>query len=216
MGTQVIAAESEPATPSAGNVIHWFDNQGLIPCWKNANGDIIARSENGSIAAQGAGFASDTYVTDSNILIPSFGMKPRSWMRWMISLSKTAAGVATPIAQIRIGANGSTADTSRLTLTGPAQTAVADIATLWIMLTTRSQGAAGVIQGTMWFNHRGTAASSTGGTGFANDQSGHVEATSAGFDNQGITIGGLKLGLSLNGGASASWTITQVRTEAKW
>lgn len=215
MASQVLAAESEPATPSAGNVIHWFDNQGLIPCWKNSNGEIYARSENGSIANQSPG-AADAYIVDSSILVPSFGFKARSRVVWRISASKGAAGAAAPSYNIRIGANKSTADTARLTLTGPLQTAIADIGTLWIMLICRTAGAAAILQGTAWWDHRGTAASSTGGTGFANDGSGHVEGTSAAFDGQGSTIGGLNLGLSINGNTAAAWTVTQVQVEAKW
>jgi hypothetical protein len=173
-------------------------------------------SFNASIAAQGAGFAADTYVTDSDILIPSFGFQARTNFLWMISASKSGAGTAQPIYNIRIGSARSVAgDTARLVLTGPAQTAIADIGTLTIMVTVRSVGAAGVIQGTAWWNHRGTAANTTtSGTGFANDSTGHIEGTSAGFDNS--ALGGQYVGLSMNGGTSASWTLTQVRVEAAW
>lgn len=54
----------------------------------------------------------------------------------------------------------------------------------------------------------------TVGTGFANDSTGHVEATSASFDM--TTLAGQYVGLSLNGGASASWTTTQAQAEAIW
>lgn len=215
MASHVMASESEPATPSAGEVICWFDNLGLIPCWKNAAGNVIARSDNGSVANQAPG-AVDAYITDSDLLIPSFGLKQRSKFIWKLSASKTAAGVATPIIQLRFGAARTTADTSRLTLTQTAQTAVIDIGTLWIMVICRTAGAAAIIQGSAWWDHRGTIASSTGGTGFASDGTGHVEATSAAFDAQGAAIGGQFLGLSINGGAAAAWTITQVQAEAKW
>jgi len=43
---------------------------------------------------------------------------------------------------------------------------------------------------------------------------GQVEGTSAGFDNS--NLGGSYIGLSINGGASAAWTVTQVIAEAKW
>lgn len=127
----------------------------------------------------------------------------------MISASKTAAGVATPIYSVRIGSARSTADTARLALTGPAQTAVADIGTLCIMATLRNVGAAAVLQGTAWWAHRGTAANTTtSGTGFANDSTGHVEAASAGFDTSAMA--GLFVGLSVNPGTAGVWTVTQV------
>lgn len=72
-----------------------------------------------------------------------------------------------------------------------------------------------MLQGTAWWDHRGTAANTTtSGTGFANDSTGHVEGTSAGFDNS--ALGGQYIGLSVNGGASASWTVTQVWANASW
>jgi hypothetical protein len=96
------------------------------------------------------------------------------------------------------------------------QTAIADVGTLNVMVTCRNAGAAAVLQGTAWWDHRGTITSSTGGTGFADDGTGHVEATSAAFDAQGSAIGGQNVGLSINAGASAAWTITQGRIEVRW
>ncbi len=83
------------------------------------------------------------------------------------------------------------------------------------MLTVRTVAAAGVIQGTAYWTHRGTAASTTvSGVGFANDVTGHVEGTSAGFDNS--ALGGSYVGLSMDGGASAAWTVTQAVARADW
>jgi Zn-dependent alcohol dehydrogenase len=100
-------------------------------------------------------------------------------------------------------------------MTGPAQTAIADIGTLNIMVTVRTIGATGVIQGTAWWDHRGTAANTTtSGTGFANDTTGHVETTSGAIDV--TAYAGKYVGLSINGGTSASWTVTQVWADASW
>jgi hypothetical protein len=210
-----LATQSAPATPSAGNVLCFFDTYLKTLCTKDDAGVVHARSGNAAIAAQGAGFASDTYVTNSDLIIPTFSMQAKTTFLWKISASKTAAGVATPIYNIRIGSARTTSDTARLTLTGPAQTAIADIGTLYVMVTVRTVGGSGVIQGTAWWEHRGTAANTTtSGTGFANDTTGHVEGTSAGFDNS--NLGGNYVGLSINGGASAAWTVTQVQVEADW
>ena len=215
MGDIYLAEQAQPSTPAAGNGLIWADSTSPQFYSRDDAGRVWGRSHNAAVAAQGAGFAADTYVTNSDILIPSFSMQARTFVQWKISASKTAAGVATPAYAIRIGTARTTADTARLTLTGPAQTAVADIGTLYIMLTVRTVAAAGVIQGTAWWVHRGTAASTTvGGTGFANDSTGHVEGTSAGFDNS--ALGGSYVGLSINGGAAAAWTLTQVRAEADW
>lgn len=207
--------QNVPATPASGFGVIWPDASS--PQWftKDDAGRSWGRSHVASIAAQGAGFATDTYVTGSGILVPSFSVQAQTTIVWSLSASKTAAGVATPIYSVRIGTARTTADTARLTLTGPAQTAVADIGTLTVWVTVRSVGASGVIQGTAWWSHRGTAANTTtGGVGFANDATGHVEGTSAGFDNSALS--GSYFGLSIDGGASAAWTVTQVRAEANW
>jgi hypothetical protein len=215
MGDLLLTTQSAPSTPSSGTAATFIDSTAKILCCKDDSGRVAARSLNAAVAAQGAGFASDTYLTNSDLLIPSFGFQTKTTFLWTISASKTGAGTATPIYNIRIGANRTTADTARLTLTGPAQTAIADIGTLYIMVTVRTIGASGVIQGTAFWVHRGTAANTTtSGTGFANDTTGHVEGTAAGFDM--TSIAGQYIGLSINGGASASWTLTQVTVEADW
>lgn len=210
-----LAEQSKPSTPAAGNGIAWIDSTAGILVVTDDAGRHAARTCNASVAAQGAGFSADTYVTNSDILIPSFGVQAKTCFIWTLSASKTAAGTATPIYTLRIGANRTTADTARLALTGPAQTAIADIGTLTVMATVRTVSATGVIQGSAWWAHRGTAANTTtGGVGFANDTTGHVEGTSAGFDNS--ALGTSYIGLSIDGGASAAWTVTQVRAEAIW
>lgn len=215
MADILLDAQSAPTTPASGTGIIFIDSTAEILCFKDDAGRVQARSQNAAIAAQGAGFATDTYLTNSDLLIPSFSLQAKGTFMWTMSASKTAAGIATPIYNIRIGANRTTADTARLTLTGPAQTAIADIGTLCIMVTVRSVGGAGVIQGSAWWVHTGTAANTTtSGTGFANDSTGHVQGTSAGFDNS--NLGGSYIGISINGGTSAAWTVTQIIGEANW
>lgn len=207
-----VAEQSAPTTPSAGNAVIWVDTSGVL-CWKDDAGKSYGTSGNASVATQ-SGFASDTYVTNSDVLVPTFGVQAETVFIWRFTVSKTAAGTAQPVYNIRIGASRTTADTARVTMTAPAQTAIADVGTLNIMATVRTVGAAGVIQAAAWWDHRGTAASSSGGTGFANDGTGHIEATSAGFDNS--ALGGLNIGVSINGGASAAWTMTQAVVQARW
>jgi hypothetical protein len=208
--SRVFAAEQTvPSTPSSGSQILWPDSTVKQYFSKDSTGKHYGSSFNASIAAQGAGFATDTYVTNSNILIPSFGVQAKTLFEWVISATKTAAGVATPAYIIRIGANGAIGDTARLTLTGPAQTAAIDAAVIKILAVIRAVSASvGVIQGTTSMIHNLAA------TGFANNAAGIVEATSAGFDNS--ALGGQHIGLSINAGASAAWTITQVRATAIW
>lgn len=213
MGYLELTEEGVPATPGGAVAIPWVDNvlPGLFV--KDKNGRVWGRTHRASVATQ-AGFSADTYVTNSGLLIGSFGVQAQTIFEWQLSASKTGAGAATPIYIIRIGTNQTTGDTARLTLTGPIQTAVADIGTLNIRVVVRNVGAAGVLQGTAWWDHQGTAASSTGGTGFANNSTGHVVGTSAAFDNSALSTN--FVGLSVNGGASASWTVTDVFGDARW
>lgn len=214
MADIVLDEQSKPATPSAGTGLIYPDSTASLLAFLDDAGLVHGRTDNASIASQGAGFSTDTYVTDSDLLIPSHGMQARGKYLWRISASKSNASTATPIYQIRTGSLRTTGDTSRVSLTGPAQTAIADIGTLNIMATVRNIGGSGVIQATAWWDHRGTAASTTvSGVGFANDVTGHVEGSGT-FDN--TTMAGLYIGLSINGGTNASWTLTQVWAEAIW
>jgi hypothetical protein len=95
-----------------------------------------------------------------------------------------------------------------LTLTGPAQTAAIDNACIIIYATLRNIGASGVLQGTVQMAHNLAA------TGFANNAAGIVEGTSAGFDT--TAAGGKYFSLSINGGTSAAWTVTRVRSRMDW
>lgn len=201
-----VAKQSKPTTPASGNLILYPDTTAARWVELDDAGRAWLRSHNAAIAAQGAGFAADTYVTNSDLLIPSFGVQAKTVFRWLLSASKTAAGVATPVYSLRIGANRTTADTARLAITGPNQTAAADVGLLEILATIRNVGASGVLQGSTFWRHNGAA------VGFCNDYAGAVEASGAGFDDS--ALGGQYIGLSINGGAAAAWTITQVYAEA--
>ena len=211
MARIIIAEESVPATPSSGSGTVYVDSTSSRLAFVDDAGRkffVGGGIYNTSIANQTVN-AADTYLTDSDILVPSFGLQARNRIIWQVSASKTGAGVAAPIYAVRIGSARTTSDTARLTITGPAQTAVADIGCLNIMVTVRNIGASGVLQGTAWWDHRGTAANTTtSGVGFANDTTGHTEATSAGFDNSALA--GSFIGLSVHSGTSGVWTVTQV------
>lgn len=159
---------------------------------------------NSSTASQGAGFATDTYVTGSNILIPAQRPRIGTKFRCSFDVSKTAAGVATPIVQLRYGTNASTADTSLCSFTFSAGTAATDVASFEIYGVYRSvgSGTSAVVQG------RCTAISqpTTGNTSLIHA----VQTTSAGHDS---TTASTYLGVSFNGGTSYSGTIQLVEAE---
>lgn len=202
------AEQSAPSTPSSGMGILWPDSIARQWFTKDSAGRAWGRSHNAAVASQGAGFSSDTYVTDSDILIPSFGVQAKTVFRWTLVITKTAAGIAAPVYSIRIGSGRSTSDTAHVQITGPAQTAAVDVGFLTIMATNRTVSASGSIKGTAGWIHNASVA------GFCNNEAGAVDATSSTADNSALA--GLYIGLSINAGASAAWTITQVFAEAIW
>lgn len=154
------------------------------------------------------GYAADTYLAGSSIAIPAGSLKAKTMYSCTFNVVKTGAGLATPIINIRIGTAGTTADTSRGTLTFSAQTAVVDEGTFTVdaVFRTVGSGTTAVLQTVGELRHR---LSITGlGTGVSESEI----ATSAGFDS---TVASSIIGLSVNGGASASWTISVVNCELK-
>lgn len=162
---------------------------------------------NQSTAAQGAGFAADTYLTGSSILLTRLPVVGTRYY-CMFNVVKTAAGVATPILSLRFGTAGTTADTARCTLTFAAQTAVIDegLFEVWATFRTVGSGTSGVLQAHGGLQHRLSI------TGLSTDVAGSKLSTSAGFDT---TVANSIIGLSVNGGTSAAWTVSLVQATAE-
>lgn len=185
------------ATPASGKSVLMFDSTTkkltvLDDGGKFRSGNM---SENAATAQQ-TGFATDTYVTGSGILIPSFGMQVGQLYCWEIGIEKTAAGTAALAVTIRTGSNQSTADTSRCALVQTvAQTATASANILLVRAFVRTVSASGVLIGSM------------GSTGTQMGDGDRI--VSATFDN--TAMAGLYVDLSMNGGASASYTIDYVK-----
>lgn len=161
---------------------------------------------NASVAAQGPGFASDTYLIGSSILIPDGRLQAKSIYRCVFNAVKTGAGVATPIITVRFGTAGSVADAARGVLTHSAQTGVIDEMRYDLVAIFRTVGAgsAAVLQSCGVINHRLSI------TGFSVGVSEPEIATSAGFNS---TVASSIIGLSVNGGSSAAWTVNVVQAE---
>lgn len=164
------------------------------------------RAMNANTATLGPGFASDTYLTGSSILIPAGSLQAKSMYRCRFSVTKTGAGVAAPIISPRFGTAGSTADTARGALTFAAQTAVVDEGLFEILCNFWSvgSGTAAVIRSVGTLSHRLSI------TGLSTDVTGMKTAASSGFDS---TVANSIIGISVNGGASAAWTINLVQAE---
>lgn len=198
-GSDVVHLHS--ATLAPGEMLQYEDNLGWF---KHQPAIVTGEVYNTAVAAQGPGFASDTYVTNSNLLI-SGRLKVGSRMQWRIHMSKTAASTAVPQGIIRAGTAGAIGDTARVTFTGwPAQTAVVDEGVLLIEAVVRTAGASGILQGNSGLQHSAAVAAGFGEMFDA--------ITSAAFD---MTVSGLQIGISLNGSTSAAWTITQMQAQAE-
>ena len=202
--------QTAPTAPGGAVGIVWVDSTADVLALITDGNVKLGSSNNASVASQGAGFASDTYVTNSDIKIPSWGLQPGDTITWVLNASKTNAGTAAPVYTIRIGAARTTADTSRLAITGSNQSAAVDIGVCTIGLTVRSVSASGVLQGTVNWAHNGAGTE----VGFCTTATTVAVGTSAGFDNTAQQ--GLFIGLSINAGTNAAWTLTQCRVIANW
>ena len=160
---------------------------------------------NSSTADQGAGFSSDTYLTNSNISIPSGYPVVGTKYKLTVALSKTAAGTAAPVLSVRIGTAGTTADTAILTFTFGAGSAAADngILDVFAHFRTVGSGTSAVLVGVSSIRN---VLASTGLTNATKVR----QNTSSGFNS---TTANLIIGASWNGGTSASHTVQLVRAE---
>lgn len=139
----------------------------------------------------------DTYLSDTNVSLAN--VKAGTIIRFRFVITKTGAGTAAPAWNVRIGTAGTTSDTSRLSFTGTAQTAVIDTAFVDIEVVFRSvgSGTSAVVAGGYRLTHNLAT------TGFANIACNAASAVSGGFDS---TVANLLIGVSVNSGASSAWT----------
>lgn len=200
MADILIDNQSAPATPAAGKSVLWVDSTTKKQAQTDDAGHHYGTlSRNWATASQGPGFAADTYITNSGLLIPSPGLQVGQLFRWMVSLSKTAAGVATPILIVRLGSIQSTADAAVITLTGAAATAAAAGGHLIVTAQIRTVSATGVVVAAFGFD-----ASVLAFGGGIDGVSGTLDLTAR---------AGQYMGLSFNGGASAAITVSGVHAE---
>ena len=182
-----------------------MDRTGVFTSYANT-GVVKSSAQTGwlfnSNTANVTGFAADTYVAGSSILIPTQNFKTGTGYRCRISITKTAAGVATLTATLRVGALASTADSSYFAFNLSAQTAATDTTLLTYDFMTRSTGASAALVA-----HLSSISQPT--TGFSTLLKG-----ANGTNTSDITAWpGKYIGVSLNGGASASFTVNMVQAE---
>ncbi len=178
----------------------------LFSCGTDQTAAGTATQYNQSVTTPAAGFAADTYLVGSSIAIPASSLKVGTRYHLIFNVSKTAAGVATPILNVRFGTLGTTGDASKCALTWTAQTAATDTGTfeVWATFRTVGSGTTAVLQCVGQRRHGASI------TGFGTLVSETKAATSAGFDS---TVANSIIGASVNGGTSAAWTITLVQAE---
>lgn len=150
--------------------------------------------------AQSISANTDTYITNSGLNVPST-LHVGSRFRWRINFTKTAAGTAGPVYNIRYGTAGTTSDTSRLSVTGGPQSAAVETGNLVVTVTVTAVGASGTLVISVVKENGITA----GGLGPIASQS----QTST-FDT---TPANSIIGISVNTGASAAWTVNNLLTE---
>lgn len=196
-GTKYVLAKANLAPGEAlrysEDAVDWFETVAAVGA-----GPVY----NQSVAAQSPA-TSDTYVTNSNLLVGG-RLKAGTRFQWRIHMSKTAAGAAAPSVIIRVGTAGAIGDTARVTMTGPSQTAVVDEAVLLVEAVIRTYGTTGVLQGNMGIQHSAAVAAGFGEMFDA--------ITSGTFD---MTLAALQFGISVIPNTSAAWTITQVQAQAE-
>lgn len=200
MADVLIDNQVAPTTPAASKSVLWVDSTTKKFMQTDDagvhHGLLSMKSSVGTVTPN----AADTYITDSDLLIPSFGMKAGQLYRWYMTVTKTAAGVAAAIFQARIGSARTTADTSRASATQTtAQTAAVSSGIIIVTLQVRSVSATGQLVFGV-----GVTSNNVGlGSGITN-----LPAT---FDN--TALAGLFVGLSINPGAAGVWTIDSVHSE---
>jgi hypothetical protein len=159
--------------------------------------NYVGDPRNFSTASQSVSANTITYLTGSGIVIPGAAMVAGQMYRWYIGVAKTAAGTAAPSWQVKVGTNQSTADTTVQTLAGTAQVATASGTCIIVTVHVLTVSATGTIATAI---NTGTASFGIGGA-----------ATSSAFANN--ANGGSRIGLTVNTGASAVWTVHYVMGE---
>lgn len=153
-------------------------------------------------ADQSIGASVTNYITGSALIIPtSRPIIVGTTFRWVLIISKTAAGTVSASFETRFGTGGSTADTLRHTFATGTQTGVADTARICIDLTARGPiGASCVVEAAFSLEHNFAA------TGWAATANVVLRATAT-FD---VTTAGIIAGLACTTGALHAYTVNQI------
>jgi hypothetical protein len=197
-GTSSFASTITPAALTANRTL-------TLP---DISGTLCVNLNNASTSTVSAGYAAETYLAGSAIVIPAGGWTAKTTYKCIFDMVKTAAGTGAFTVNVKMGTLGTTSDASILTLAFAAGTAVADTGRFEVVVVFRTvgSGTSAVIQGFVSCSHAlaSTGLITTGASGF-----GLINGTSSGFASTTQTT----IGISVNGGTSFSGTNTLVQTE---
>ena len=162
---------------------------------------------NASVSAQSY-TTTDAYIAGSSCAIPTGSLQAKTIYRCRYEITKTSTTSSTsaPILQVRIGNAASTADTTRCSLTFPAQTAVADSGIMEVFATFRTvgSGTSAVLHTVAVLQHALSI------TGLSTSVVPRVSTVSSGFDS--TTANGF-IGCSVNFGTSWAGSVNLVHAE---
>jgi hypothetical protein len=194
VGSDVVQLYSRNLAPGEG--IEFIEGVGFFPLAASPAAAVGTNKLTGADQSLGT---SDVYLNNSALPLAGLGVPiiGRAY-HWRFIVSKTAAGTATPIIQVRIGTAGTTGDTSRLTFTWGAGTAAVDRGEVELDVMFTAVGASAVLRGKAnWTTNLTT-------TGLTNAVKSLQPADSGTFDS---TVANSLIGLSYNAGASGAHTL---------
>ena|ERR1700693_1007567 len=210
MSRLVLSNVVAPSAPATGKVSLFSDSTvpGKVLRQIDDTGKILTLGPitNFSTASQAPAATTRTYITGSNLAVPSGKLQIGTHFFWRFNLTKTGAGVATSTLDICVGTAGTTADTARVSFTKPAGTGVIDEGIIEIGAVCRGPlSASGVFSGEMYMTHNLAT------TGHMAQQCFVANTISGAFD---VTVASLIVGLCITSGASDAVTIQQIQSYA--
>lgn len=209
MADVLLDNQAVPTTPAAGKTIVAVNSSTKQLVTRDDAGRFSTLS--GSIRNWNTGdvtaAAADTYLTGSGLVIPTGQvMQVGTFFRWTLVFTRSGAGVAGTVYNVRVGTAGTTGDTARVVFTQvAAQTNAADAGFVDIVCVLRNVGAAGVLAGGLRMAHVLAA------TGLSTLDHNVQQVTSAGFDT---TVAGTIVGISCNPGANTTDVFQVIHAEA--
>jgi hypothetical protein len=195
---------AEPTEVNGG--MYYNASVGAFRCGVGGVWVSCVAANNASTASQTVTTTTTAYLNGSAISIPAGGLHAGTQFTWRIALSKSASGTATPSFIVKYGTAGTTADTSEITFTGPAETAATDTGYVTINVTVQSvNSSTGTWSGSMTMLHDSNEAGLIDVT-----QNMYVADTTSGSFND--TTSGAIVGIAVTAGASNTFTVQQVQT----